>query len=154
MKLFFTIIIAAVICLLIGYGGSEVQVESLHTWYPTLAKSPLAPPNILFPIVWSILYAMMGVSIALIIHSTKIKRSICINLFIVQMIANFLWSFLFFYLESPLLGMIDIILLDILVIIYIWKSYPVNRISAYLFIPYILWLLFATYLNGYIWIYN
>ena len=154
MKFSFTIIISVLICLLIGYGGSWVQIESLYTWYPTLVKSPLSPPRILFPIVWSILYIMMGISIALIIHSTKRKCLVCINLFAVQMIVNFLWSLLFFYLRSPLLGLIDIIILDILVIAYTWRSYNVNRVSAYLFIPYVLWLLFATYLNGYIWIYN
>ena len=155
MRLLSTMIMSALICLLIGYGGSWVQIEALHVWYPTLIKSPLTPPRIAFPIVWSILYVMMGASVAFIIHSTTKKRcSICINLFLAQMIFNFLWSFLFFYLQNPLLGLIDIIILDILVIAYIWKSYSISRVSSYLFIPYILWLLLATYLNLYIWIYN
>ncbi len=154
MKLFFTIVLSSVVCLLIGYVGSWVQAESLYSWYPTLVKPLSTPPNIVFPIMWSILYVFMGISVALIIHSKQHKSLVCINIFAVQLILNFIWSLLFFYLMNPLLGLIDIIILDIVVIIYIKKSYSVNLISSLLFIPYILWLLFATYLNGYIWIYN
>jgi tryptophan-rich sensory protein len=67
---------------------------------------------------------------------------------------NFTWSIGFFYFQNPLIGFLNIILLDIFVINYTLKSYPVNKVSSLLFIPYLIWLLFATYLNGYILMYN
>ena len=71
-----------------------------------------------------------------------------------QLLLNFTWSIYFFYFQNPFLGFIDILLLDIFVIYYMMKSYSIKKMSSLLFIPYILWLLLATYLNGYIMLYN
>ena len=154
MKLFITIVIAIAICLSVGFIGSSVQAESLLLWYPDLIKSPFTPPNIVFPIAWTALYIMMGISIAFIFHSTHTYKSYCIKIFGAQLAANLLWSILFFYMRSPAYAMLDIILLDILVINYIIRGYFVSWVSSILFIPYLLWLLFATYLNGYICYFN
>ena len=154
IKYSINIFVFVVLCLLVGYVGSMFQEEALLTWYPTLNLSPLTPPAIVFPIAWTILYIFMGISIALILNSPRKSRTICYKVFAWQLVANFLWSIIFFYFENPFWGMIDIIVLDVLVIFYTFVSYKYNRLSSILFIPYVLWLLFATYLNGYIWVYN
>lgn len=81
------------------------------------------------------------------------KRAL-IRLFCIQLVFNFAWSFLFFYLENPLLGFIDILLLDVFVTLYAVRSYPEKKISSILFWSYIVWIYFATYLNGYILLNN
>ena len=77
-----------------------------------------------------------------------------IRLFGFQLLFNFTWCIFFFYFRSPLLGFANILVLDVLVIYYMIESYPVRKSSAYLFVPYLLWLILATYLNGYILMYN
>lgn len=148
------IIAVTLACLIMGYSSSLFQVESLLTWYPYLDKAPLTPPNIAFPIAWTILYIMMGISVGLIMTSNSPKRFICIKIFIAQFVLNLLWSIFFFYAQNPLMGFIDILLLDLLVIIYIVECAKPFKFSCYLFIPYLLWILFATYLNGYILLNN
>lgn len=150
------IVIAIILCQAIGYITSQIQIESIQIWYPNLIKSILTPPSYIFPIVWNLIYILMGISIGLIIcNPIKEKKVLLITLFIIQLLFNIIWSILFFYLQSPLLGAIAIIFMDIIVIIYISISYNSDRnISSLLFSPYLLWLLFATYLNIYIVIYN
>lgn len=140
--------------MLVGYISSRFQVESIANWYPTLQKPPLTPPNIIFPIAWSILYVSMGVSIGLVLSTKHSNKYRLIVLFILQLVCNFLWSILFFYFKQPLWGLIDIVILDILVLLYITNGLANNKVSAWLCIPYLLWLLFATYLNTYIYLYN
>lgn len=142
------------VCLLLGYLAGLIQADSIREWYPTLRKPPLTPPNIVFPIAWGILYLCMGISAGLIYLSSAPQRDFLIRLFCVQLFSNFIWSYLFFYLRNPLLGMIDILTLDIFVIYYLIKSYPVSKTASVLFAPYALWVLFATYLNGYIMLTN
>lgn len=154
MKKALAIIIPIIICFLIGITASYFQAESLQTWYPTLTKPSITPPNAAFPIAWSIIYFCMGISVGLIINSNAQKKMLLITLFVIQLFFNFTWSFSFFYLQSPLLGFINMILLDIAVVTYAFKSYSVKRASAFLFTPYILWLCLATFLNTFILIYN
>jgi len=154
MKRFLAFAIPVAICFLIGFIASQFQEVAIETWYPYLNKPSVTPPNIVFPIAWSILYLCMGVSIGFVILSQNMQKRFLIGLFVVQLILNFAWSFLFFYMQNPLYGLIDIILLDFLIITYIFKVYPVSKISSYLFIPYVLWVTFAAYLNLYIYLYN
>lgn len=147
-------IIPILLCFLIGFIAGRIQESSILNWYPYLNKPSLTPPNLAFPIAWGILYLCMGISIGLIINSDKYGRKALMRLFILQLLFNFTWSISFFYLQNPLLGLINIILLEILIIVYAVKSYAVSKISSILFIPYILWVAFATYLNLYILIYN
>ncbi|WP_029904631.1 TspO/MBR family protein [Prevotella sp. 10(H)] len=154
MRKILNIIIPVLICFLIGMTASYFQSDSIETWYPTLNKPPLTPPNIAFPIAWSIIYLLMGISIGLGLNSNiRDKRNI-ILLFIIQLIFNFTWSISFFYLQNPLLGLANILILDILVAVYIITTFRILKVSSYLFIPYMLWIVFATYLNGYIFYYN
>lgn len=147
-------LVAVIICFSVGVMASYFQVDAIQTWYPFLNKPSLTPPNFIFPIVWSILYFCMGISIGLIWNTKHRKRKILRWLFSFQLLLNFTWSIYFFYFQNPFLGFIDILLLDIFVIYYMMKSYSIKKMSSLLFIPYILWLLLATYLNGYIMLYN
>lgn len=155
MKKALSFIIPVILCYAVGFTASRFQADAIENWYPLLAKPSLTPPNIVFPIAWNILYLLMGISIGLLINSSdRKKRGFFIGLFSVQLVLNFLWSMLFFYLKNPALGLIDIILLDAAIIFYTVKAYPVHKAAAWLFVPYILWVTFAAYLNLYIFIYN
>ncbi|MCC8197573.1 MAG: tryptophan-rich sensory protein [Tannerellaceae bacterium] len=142
------------ICLLVGFVASYFQRESLEEWYLLLNKSPLTPPGSVFAVAWTILYICMGLSIGLILNSYSLYKTYFVRLFGFQLLFNFSWSILFFYIQNPLLGAIDIFLLDLLVILYIVRSYTLFKASSLLFIPYFLWLMFATYLNLYILFHN
>lgn len=154
MKKVLIYIIPVSICLLIGFFASQLQSGSIETWYPFLNKPPLTPPNYVFPVAWTILYICMGISIGLIIDSDGYQKRYLTGLFAIQLILNFLWSVFFFYLRNPLLGLIDIILLEIFLMYYAMQSHPRYKLSSILFIPYILWVGFATYLNLYIYLNN
>ncbi|MCC8145362.1 MAG: tryptophan-rich sensory protein, partial [Bacteroidales bacterium] len=125
-----------IICFSLGFIARRLQSSAIEEWYPNLIKPSLTPPNIIFPIAWNILYVCMSISIGLILIKRTYKRDLII-LFIVQLILNFGWSLCFFYFRNPLLGLIDIFLLDIVVIFYALKAYEVSKWSSYLFIPYI-----------------
>ena len=154
MRKALNIIIPILVCFLVGFSASYFQADAIKNWYPTLIKPAVTPPNIVFPIAWSIIYVCMGLSIGLLINSTIERRRFFVKAFIFQLFFNFTWSISFFYIQNPLIGFINILLLDIFVINYTLKSYQVNKASSILFIPYVIWLLFATYLNGYILMYN
>ena len=115
--------------------------------YSNLAKPPLAPPKILFPIAWSIIYLLMGISYYLYKKEDNYDKKITITYYL-QLFVNLLWSIIFFIFKARLISSLWIILLDLLVIylIYLFKKNN-NKISAYLNIPYLIWILFATYLT-------
>lgn len=156
MKRTFITILTTIVCLGLGMSASYFfQSESIDSWYPALAKSSLTPPKIVFPIVWTVIYIAMGISVSAVLCKPASKeRSTTIILFTIQLLLNFVWSYSFFHLQSPLLGFINILTLDITVLCYTLRSRNVATIASILFIPYILWLILATYLNGYILIYN
>lgn len=154
MKKIMPIIIATIICFGIGLAANYFQSNAIISWYPRLIKSSLTPPNAIFPIAWSIIYLCMGFSIGLIWDKPTYTRRPLALLFSWQLILNFTWSIMFFALKSPILGLLNIVVLDILVYLYTKHVYRINKISARLFYPYIIWLIFATYLNAYIVIWN
>ena len=154
MKKIVSLLVPVFICFLVGWTASYFQSESLRSWYPLLNKPALTPPNAAFPIAWGIIYLCMGISAGLVFRSGSQNRATLLALFTVQLFLNFLWSILFFYFRNPLMGFIDILVLDAGVIIYAIKSYKANKLASWLFVPYILWLCLATYLNGYIWLNN
>lgn len=154
MKRSIVITISIVICLFIGVTASYLQSDSITSWYPLLETSPLSPPNVVFPIVWTILYILMGISIGLVINSGHPKRTLALLIFIMQLMLNFLWSVAFFFMQNPFVGLIDILLLDIFVIAYVLISHSISRVSAWLCVPYLIWLALATHLNWYVWEFN
>lgn len=121
-----------------------------HIDYTNLVKPLLAPPKILFPIVWTIIYLLMGISYTLY----KKNFSKVDFLYYLQLFVNAGWSIIFFLWKARLLAIIWIILLDILVIALIFAFSKEEKISAYLNIPYLIWSLFATYLTIGIYILN
>ena len=120
--------------------------------YSTLVKPVLAPPSILFPIVWSILYILMGVSYG-ILKTNRISEE-SKKIYYLQLGVNLLWSIIFFTFKLRFIALLWIILLDILVILMIKYFYKDNKVAAYLQIPYLVWVLFATYLNLAIYLLN
>lgn len=121
--------------------------------YASLAKPLLAPPSILFPIVWSIIYIIMGISYYLLNKNNYVDIDTK-KVYYAQLIVNALWSVIFFLFKLRLLSCFWIILLDILVIVMIYKFYNINKISSYLNILYLIWCLFATYLTIGIYVLN
>ena len=120
-------------------------------WYYNLTKPPLAPPDWIFPPVWSILYFSMLVALLLYLFKPAQNKKLGYIYFIAQLILNLLWTPTFFYLQNIVLALIVIILLDIFVILTIKSFYKVSKISGLILIPYLIWILFATYLNiGYL----
>ena len=120
MKKIAAYLIPVLACFAVGISASFFQASSIAEWYPTLTKPALTPPNIVFPIAWSVLYFCMGLSLWRLIVRRQHKG--IIRLWILQLIANFLWSILFFTLRNPLAGFIDIVLLNILVGLYIFAA--------------------------------
>ena len=143
-----------IVCFAVGLLASYLQNEALMMWYPLLWRSPLTPPNIVFPIVWSILYLLMGISAGIILNARTSYSWVLISLFFIQLGINLLWSFCFFNMQSPVLGFAVLVALFMFVLVYVVGSYMQSKVAAYLNIPYLLWLLFALYLNGYTAIYN
>ncbi len=129
--------------------GTIVGLIINSSEYISLNQPPLAPPSILFPIIWSILYLLMGISYNLTSKTKDIKF-----IYYLQLIFNYLWNFIFFAFEMRFLAIIWIIILIFLVIIMIIRFYKDNKLSGYLQIPYLIWLLFALYLSIGIYILN
>lgn len=114
--------------------------------YNNLVKPPLSPPAIAFPIVWTLLYILMGVSYG-ILKSKSLVDSNIRQIYYTQLFINLFWSILFFTLKLRLFSFFWILLLDFLVIIMISRFYRKNNLSGLIQIPYLLWIIFATYLN-------
>ena len=115
--------------------------------YQELQQPPLAPPSVLFPIVWTTLFILMGISAYLVSVSGDGGRYTLPKLYWVQLVVNFLWPFIFFNLGMYLAAFLWLILLIALVIAMIAKFYQISHAAAYLQIPYLLWLIFDGYLN-------
>lgn len=134
-------------------GGIVGLIISSSIDYNSLEKPFLAPPSIAFPIVWTILYIVMGVSYG-ILKSKKLTNPKIDLIYYIQLGVNSLWSIFFFLLEWRLFAFIWIIILAILIIVMILKFYNKNKIAGLIQIPYLLWVLFASYLNIAIYILN
>ena len=134
----------------LGVGGLAALLtrQSMQV-FSTLNKPPLSPPAILFPIVWTILYTLMGIGFYLVITSSGDKEDIekAIRIYGIQLVVNFLWPTFFFNLQWYLFSFIWLIFLWILVIIMLIRFSEVSKTAAYLNIPYLIWLTFAAYLN-------
>lgn len=134
--------------------GSLTKPE-ISTWYSTLDRSSLTPPNYIFPIAWTILYGMIGASGCIIWHAPLLNKINIIKiLYVAQLILNWCWTPLFFYYHLTDFALIVLSVMDILVTSLIVLSYPKIRLVSLLMTPYLLWILFATYLNFYIWQHN
>ncbi len=121
--------------------------------YTNLVQPPLAPPKILFPIVWTIIYLLMGISYYLYKKEYDNLSKFDV-LYYLQLGVNAMWSIIFFVWKARLLAIFWIILLDILVLLMIYSFWQKKKVSAYLNLLYLIWILFATYLNIGIYLLN
>lgn len=154
MKKFFHLIIAILLCELVGVIGSFFTMPGLP-WYAQLIKPSLNPPSWVFGPVWVVLYFLMGVSLFLVWQQRR-KCSVKTPLMIfgVQLVLNGLWSYFFFSLHSFELALLDIIFLWFAILWTIISFSRVSRHAAWLLVPYIFWVSFAVYLSASIWFWN
>ena len=153
MKPIYKLIIAVLIPLAVGSLAGYFTASSVNGWYTTLVKPSFNPPNWLFAPVWTSLYIMMGIALFLVWNrgaAEDVKRT-AVTLFIVQLVLNFLWSFVFFYAQQPGWALVNIILMWIFIFLTILWFGKISSLSAWLLVPYICWVSFATVLNYAIW---
>lgn len=148
------IVIMIVIAELAGIVGSIFTAPSIGSWYATLNKPWFTPPAWVFGPVWLTLYALMGIAAGLVWHSKSKMKERVLQIYWLQLALNVIWSLLFFGLRSPLFGLIDIVLLWMAIAATTFVFYKVNKKSAGLFVPYIIWVTIATALNYYILVLN
>lgn len=129
--------------------------EGTKIYQQTVAQPPLSPPGWVFPVVWGILYALMGISAARIsLAPQSASRSRGLNLFITQLIVNFFWSLIFFNTGAYGFALLWLLLLWVLVLWMILTFRKIDPLAAWLQVPYLLWLTFAAYLNYGVWMLN
>ena len=123
--------------------------HSVPEWYATLNRPSFNPPNWIFGPVWTTLYILMGISFFLIWKQGVSKeRNRAILVYLLQLLLNFAWSFIFFYFNLIGLALVEIILLWISIIMMLVVFYKIKPIASYINIPYLLWVTFATVLNA------
>ena len=139
----------------VGALSGWLSREGMEVYSQTVTQPPLSPPMWLFPVVWGILYALMGIGAARIWmapESPERKRGL--NLFVTQLVVNFFWSPIFFNLQAFGFAFVWLLLLWALVVWMIWTFYKVDPLAAWLQVPYLIWLTFAAYLNLAVWLIN
>jgi benzodiazapine receptor len=143
------LILCIVACQGAGLLGSIFTNMSVSTWYPTLAKPWFTPPPGVIPAVWTVLFTLMGVSLFLAWRAglTSPEFRGAAYAFAAQFVFNILWSAAFFGLQSPKAGLAVIAMLWILILLTIYRFYPLSREAALLLVPYIAWVSFAAILN-------
>lgn len=137
-----------------GVGGLSgfLSREGMKLYSQTVQQPPLSPPMWLFPVVWGLLFALMGISAARISAAPPTQaRSRGLNLFIAQLIVNFFWSPIFFNVRAYGLALLWLLILWAMVLLMILEFRKTEKIAAWLQLPYLLWLSFAAYLNWGVW---
>lgn len=148
----FKLVIAVIIPLAVGMLSSFITKDAMMT-FNSMKKPPLAPPGILFPIVWSILYVLMGISSYIIFEyygkddaNLKLKNK-CLLIYAIQLIFNFFWSIIFFKFKLYFVALVWLIILWMFVLALIVECKNISRVASILLIPYLIWITFAAYLN-------
>ncbi|MES2567873.1 MAG: TspO/MBR family protein [Bacteroidota bacterium] len=155
MKKFFKLSLCILLPLLVGAVGGFATTSSIQDWYLGLNKPTFNPPNYLFGPVWTTLYILMGISFYLIIEAPASQiRKKAVGIFIIQLFLNFWWSFIFFKYHLLGLALVEIITMWLTIAAMIYVFQKINKTAAYLQIPYLLWVSFASVLNGAIWYLN
>ena len=157
MKKFFFFVLAIFISFLPGiFGVMFTPSHSDDVWYNALNNSVLTPDGWVFGVAWTILYTLLGIALFLIMNNTKtrLSKTKAYVLFIAQMVLNALWTYLFFGVH--MVGA-AIACLVALIVVSIWMLVgfkPISKMASYLVWPYVIWMCFALYLNGTIWVLN
>lgn len=153
MKLIYRkIIFVTLITLSVGFLSGLVTADAIPTWYANLNKPSFSPPNWVFGPVWTVLYIMMGIAGGIAWEKQKSKTPMA--LYSAQLVLNGLWTIIFFGLKNPGLAFAEIILLWLMILATIYYFYKTSKLSAYLLVPYVLWVTFASILNASIVILN
>ncbi len=155
-KSIYYISIAVFVCLLVGFLSSFATQSSVNSWYLTLNKPSFNPPNWVFAPVWTVLYILMGIAAGLVwakgYYHLWVKTAL--YHFVFQLLLNALWSVVFFGLKNPFIALLIITGLNVL-LLFTFKSFKVaDTKAAYLLLPYMVWVGFATVLNFAIWYLN
>ena len=139
-----------------GLIGSRFTTSAISGWYTTLVRPDIAPPNWVFAPVWTTLFLLMGIAAYLVWRRgwERPRVRIALAVFGVQLVLNTLWSIVFFGLQNPGAALIEIVLLWCAIIATIVSFARVSRLAAWLLVPYLLWVSFASYLNYAFWILN
>lgn len=140
-----TLIISILIPLAIG--AISALFSGNMSEYMTLNKPPLSPPPFIFPVIWTILYILMGISSYIVFISENHNKNKALRVYSIQLFFNFFWSILFFKFSMYLLAFIWLVVLIFLISIMIYRFYKISPLSAYLQVPYLIWCIFAAYLN-------
>jgi tryptophan-rich sensory protein len=150
------LVICIAVCIGAGLVGSIFTRDSISSWYAFLQKPAFTPPNWLFAPVWILLYILMGIAVFMVwrkgLNQFQVRESIVI--FIIQLVLNAGWSYAFFGLKSPGLGLIVIVPLWTAILLTIINFFRVSHTAAYLLIPYIVWVSYATVLTFSIYLMN
>ncbi len=146
---FFKLIVSLLLPLGLGAIAGMFTSEAIPGWYASLNRPSFNPPNWVFGPVWTCLYILLGISLFLIWkQKTSKERNLAIFVFFIQLTLNFGWSFIFFYFNLIGLALLEIILLWISIVIMLVSFYKIKHMAAYINIPYLLWVSFATILNA------
>jgi benzodiazapine receptor len=155
MKNSLKLLLCIIIPLAIGAFSGIATTSGIDTWYVNIEKPSFNPPNYLFGPVWTTLYILMGISFYMILQAQKNElRKKAIAVFCIQLFLNFWWSFIFFKYQLLGLAFIEIILIWLSIAAMIIIFFEINKTAALLQIPYLLWVSFASVLNGTIWLLN
>ncbi len=122
--------------------------------YSTLNRPALSPPAVLFPIIWTLLYILMGISSYLIYRSNSASKTDTLTVYAIQLFFNFCWSIVFFRFSWYLFSFFWLLALIALIVLMIYRFFLISKTAAYLQIPYLLWCIFAAYLNFMIYLIN
>ncbi len=149
------------LCELAGVLGAAFSVPSIPSWYMGLVRPAFAPPNWVFGPVWTTLYALMGIAAYLVWSSyaktdgrTKKRVKTALTIFGIQLFLNATWSIVFFGWQHIDIALVHIILLLGTILWTMKLFFPISKAAAYLLVPYLLWVSFASYLNYAIWVLN
>ncbi len=149
-------VISVLLCEAVGIASGLLSRDGMASWFDTLNKPSWNPPSWLFGPVWTTLYFMMGLALWLVwkSDSPEPQKQTALRLFALQLFFNFWWSLLFFHFHSPGLALVDILLMVATITATIFQFAPISRAAAWLLVPYLSWVCFATILNYTIWAMN
>ena len=140
----FSLIAWVSLCLLLGLIGSFFNPGE---WYQSMQKPSLTPPDIAFPIVWNILFVLMGLAAWRVWEKREKSVSFALGLFIAQLGLNIFWSYLFFGIHRPDLALIEITILWLVILSTLGSFFKIDKVAGILMLPYLFWVSFAIYLN-------
>jgi tryptophan-rich sensory protein len=148
------LIVFLAVCLGVGGLGAIPTAKSVRDWYPTLRKPPGTPPSWVFGPVWTTLYVLMAISAWLVWKQYGLGARAALLIFCAQLALNLAWSGIFFGARQNGFALVEIAILWLAILFAIFIFYPLSSVSAYLLMPYLLWVTYASYLNGGIWLLN